>query len=416
MMGKKKKRDQIDLFRSRLDHMISDRHELYLLAHEIDWAWIEQELSGFYSHEGRPSVPVRTMVGMLLLKQLFNESDESVLDRWVENPYWQYFTGETYFQHRPPFDPTDFVYFRKRVGEKGIEKVLSLTVKLHPGAENEKIVEVDTTVQEKNSTFPTDTKLQERIMEYLRWIADAESIQLRQSYRFVQKGLRLQMHNGHHPKRRKQASKARRKLKTICGRLLRDVERKLSPQRLDYYRDWLDLYQQVLNQKRHDKNKIYSLHELEVSCIAKGKSHKKYEFGNKVAVVRTGKSGVVVGMKNFTRNIYDGHTLKPTLAQCERVRSSIGGTRPQIAVGDRGFRGMKEVDQTLILTPNRGTIKQTSYEKRKMRKLFRSRAGIEAVIGHLKQDHRMMRNYLSGVVGDAVNALLAGAAFNPDYA
>lgn len=412
MLGKRKKKNQIELFRSRLDNMISTRHELVVLSGEIDWNWIEKELSTFYSDQGRPSVPIRTIVGMLLLKQLFNESDESVLHRWIENPYWQYFTGETYFQHQAPFDPTDFVYFRKRIGKQGMEKVLSLTVKLHPGSEKEKIVEVDTTVQEKNITYPTDAKLQEKIMDYLRWIAEMESLPLRQSYRFVQKKLRLQMHNGHHPKRRKQANKARRKLKTICGRLLRDVERKLHPKQLEHYRGWLNLYKQVLHQKRNDKQKIYSLHELEVACIAKGKAHKKYEFGCKVAVARTGKSGVIVGMTSFNQNIYDGHTLGETLAQCERIRKDIGGNRPKVAVADRGFRGKKEVDSTTILTPNRGNNNQTQYQKRKLRKLFRSRAGIEAVIGHLKHDHRMLRNYLSGVSGDAVNALLAGAAFN----
>ena len=230
MLGKHKPKDQFDLFRSKLVNMISDQHELVLLALQIEWNWIESEFSGFYSDKGRPSVPIRTMVGMLLLKQLYNQSDESVLERWVENPYWQYFTGEQYFQHKAPLDPTDFVLFRRRVGEKGMEKILSLTVKLHDGAAEEKTVNIDTTVQEKNITFPTDTKLQTRIIEYLWWIADQEQLTLRQSYRRTLKKLRLQMHNGQHPKRAKQARKARKKVKTICGRLLRDVQRKLDDQ------------------------------------------------------------------------------------------------------------------------------------------------------------------------------------------
>ena len=385
---------------------------MVLLADQIDWDWIENELKDYYAKAGRPSVPVRTMVSLLLLKQLYDQSDESVLERWIENPYWQYFSGETFFQHKPPFDPTDFVYFRKRVGEQGMEKVLSLTVCLHPDAAEDKIVQVDTTVQEKNITFPTDTKLQKRIIDYVWWIADEEQIKLRQSYRYVLKDLRLQMHNGHHPRRRKQANKARKKVKTICGRLLRDLERKLSPQRRAWYQPWLALYWDVLNQKKNDKNKIYSLHEPQVYCIAKGKAHKKYEFGCKVAVTRTANSGVIVGMKSFAENIYDGHALQPALEQSERIRVQAGGSRPQAAVVDRGCRGRKIIEGTDILIPGKPPKKQSAYEKRKMRLLFRARAGIEPIIGHLKRDHRMLRNFLSGTLGDAVNALLAGAAFN----
>ena len=412
MLGKHHQKSQVELFRSGLDQMISLNQALVVLSKEVDWNWIETELKGYYSREGRPSIPIRTIVGMLLLKQLYNQSDESVLARWVENPYWQYFTGETHFQHKPPFDPTDFVYFRKRVGKPGMEKVLGLTVKLHPGSEDEPIVQIDTTVQEKNITFPTDTKLQHRIIEYLWWIANREQISLRQSYRFVLKKLRLKMHNGYHPARRKQANKARKKVKIICGRVLRDIERKLNEEQRAYYQPWLDLYRRVLAQKRYDKNKIYSLHEPEVYCVAKGKAHKKYEFGCKIAVVRGANSGVITGMNSFEENIYDGHTLDPALAQSERIRQGAGGSRPQVAVVDRGCKGRKWIKDTQIMIPGKPTKGLTAYEKRKLRKLFRSRAGIEPIIGHLKQDHRMQRNYLSGVLGDAVNALLAGAAFN----
>ncbi len=412
MLGHQKGKSQIDLYRSRLDQMISPHHQLVELSKELDWDWIETELKDYYSISGRPSVAIRTMVGMLLLKQLYNQSDESVMDRWVENPYWQYFTGETHFQVKPPFDPTDFVYFRKRVGREGMEKVLSLTVKVHDGAESETVVQIDTTVQEKNITFPTDTKLQYRIIDYLWGIADQEDITLRQSYKFVLKDLRLAMHNGHHPRRRKKANKARKKVKTICGRLLRDVERKMNAEQHLYYQPWLDFYRRVMNQKRNDKDKIYSLHEPEVYCVAKGKAHKKYEFGCKVAVVRTAKSGVIVGVTSFETNVYDGHTLEPALEQCQRVREDIGGNRPTVAVVDRGCKGRKEIEGTKIMIPGKPKKNQSAYEKRKLRKMFQARAAIEPTIGHLKQDHRMLRNYLSGVLGDAVNALMAGAAFN----
>ena len=412
MKGSLREERQGDLFRSRLDSILSMNHEICQLANELDWDWLDEELSEYYSNEGRPSIPVRTMGGMLLLKQMFNESDESVLRRWVENPYWQYFTGETYFQHKPPFDPTDFVYFRKRVGEKGMEKVLSLTVRLHCGSEVEEEVLVDTTVQEKNITYPTDTKLALKIIDYCWSYAESENIQLRQSYRFVLKDLRMKCFNATHPRRRKAARKAQRKIKTIAGRLIRDVRRKMSSQALDIYGDSLNLFVKVLNQKRGDKNKRYSLHEPAVWCIAKGKAHKKYEFGCKVSVTRGAESGVILGMKSFTGNPYDGHTLAASLNQVQRVREEAGGDRPKRAVGDRGYRGPKQVGSTDILIPGRGNKNQSYYEKQKQRKRFRRRAGIEPVIGHLKSDHRMLRNYLAGELGDAVNCLLAGAAFN----
>lgn len=412
MLGKFLPQDQNDLFRMRLDQMVNMNHELIILSKEVAWDWIENELKSLYSEEGRPSIPIRTIVGMLLLKQLYNQSDETVLERWVENPYWQYFTGEQFFQHESPFDPTDFVHFRKRVGEAGMEKVLSLTVRLHYGSEVEPEVLVDTTVQEKNITFPTDSKLAYKIIKYCWSYAKAERIDLRQSYRFVVKGLRMKLHNGGHPRRQKAARKASRKLKTIAGRLVRDLNRKLDSEALAYYDSSLKLFEEVLAQKKSTKNKRYSLHEAAVWCIAKGKPHKKYEFGCKVSVARNAKNGVIVGMKSFTGNPYDGDTLEASLEQIERIRQDAGGDRPKIVVADRGYRGRKEIGQTKILIPTSGSKNQTNYDKQKQRKRFRNRAGIEPIIGHLKEDHRMRRNFLRGEIGDAVNCLLAGAAFN----
>ena len=401
-----------DLFRSNLNQILNLNHELVLLSKEVDWTWIENELSVYYSDKGRPSVPIRTMVGMLLLKHLYNRSDESVVAGWVENPYWQYFTGESFFQHEPPFNPTDFVHFRKRIGEEGMEKILTLTVKLHPEAAKEEQVQFDTTVQEKNISYPTDTKLQRRIMSYLRTIAEWEDLDLRQSYVRIEKRLLLAMRFGHHPKHKKVAQKARRKFKTITGRLLRDVQRKLDPVMLAHYQPYLDLYAEVLAQKRSDKNKIYSLHEPHVKCISKGKAHKKYEFGNKVGITRGCQTGVILGVKSYTENIYDGHALPAALAQSSRILEQVGGQRPKEAIVDRGCRGRKQIEGTKISIPSRPTSTDTKYQKTKKRKKFRSRAAIEPIIGHLKHDHRMLRNYLSGTIGDAINAMAAGCAFN----
>ena len=412
MLGKTTHTDQLDAFRPPLKLLLSMDHQLVQLAEEVDWEWIEDQLASYYAKSGRPSVPIRTMVGMLLLKHLFNESDESVLDRWVENPYWQYFTGEQFFQHQAPFDSTDFPKFRRRIREEGMEKVLALTVKLYPEAEQEKEVQIDTTVQEKAITFPTDTKLYKKIIEKCRAIAQQEGIQLRQSYRRTLKMLMLAQRNGQHPKRRKKASAARRKIRTIAGRLVRELNRKLSVPIKHFYEEQLALFQRVLQQRRHDKNKIYSLHAPEVCCIAKGKEHKPYEFGSKVAMVRGANSGVITGMANFNTNLYDGHTLEPALTQSERIRTTVGGNRPKAAVVDRGCKGRKQIKDTRIYIPAAPAKNASPYQKRKARKRFRQRAGIEPTIGHVKHDHRMNRNFLQGSVGDAINALLAASAFN----
>jgi IS5 family transposase len=386
-------------------------HELIILSEQIDWPGIEQQLSPLYSEIGRPSVPSRKMVGLLMLKRMFNQSDESVIDRWIENPYWQYFTGEQYFQKRKPFDPSEFVHFRKRVGEEGLESLLAFTVKLHDKAEKEKEVQVDTTVQEKNITYPTDSKLAMKIIKRCWAISKEQGTKQRQSYKRIVKQLMKDQYNGGHPKRAKKARKARKKLRTLAGRLIRELERELSCEGLEKYQEALALYARVINQKRGDKNKIYSLHETEVSCIAKGKAHKKYEFGSKVAIVRGAQTGVITGAKSFKGNPHDSKTLQGALSQSTKVRVQAGGCSPRTAITDRGFRGVKQVEGVKIEIPTNGHG-ATKYQKAKNRKRFRSRAGIEPVIGHIKHDHRMLRNFLKGVGGDINNALLAAVGYN----
>ena len=169
----------------------------------------------------------------------------------------------------------------------------------------------------------------------------------------------------------------------------------------------LDRYRKVVNQERQGTNKIYSLHEPDVCCISKGKEHKKYEFGAKAAIVMTKTSCIVVGAKGF-RNEYDGDTLKGVLTQVADLR----GNAPETAFCDRGFRGRKKVGGTAIVLPESPTLKTTEHFKRKARKNFGRRSAIEPVIGHLKNDFRLARNYLKGTIGDAINLLLAAAAFN----
>ena len=408
MKGKSPDPSQLNLLPQRLEDLVNPRHPLCKLSKRIPWDDIDKHFSGLYHHSGRPAKPVRLMVSLLILKQLYDLSDESIVEKWVENPYYQFFSGETLFQWEFPCHPTDLVYFRKRIGKKGVEKILKVSIELHGNKAREQEVLVDTTVQEKNITFPTDTKLYERVIEHCVKIARKKGIVLRQSYKRTTKKLMLAQRFRNHPRNRKKALSAQRKLKTIAGRLIRELERKLPPASLLTYAQEIEIYKRILSQERKSKKKIYSIHEPLVYCISKGKDHKKYEFGSKASIVMTKNSGIIVGAVSFSKNIYDGHTLPEALKQSE----ALVGRRAKVAICDRGYRGKRVIDGTEIEIPKKPLKRASAYEKRKVRMRFRRRAGIEPVIGHLKSDFRLLRNYLKGSVGDSINLMLAAAAYN----
>ena len=377
------------MFKIPLEHFIKKSHDLVVLSQKIDWDAMEENLGKYYCLDnGRPGIPIRTIAGILILKRMFDESDESVLDRWVENPYWQYFCGEVYFQYDLPFDRTELIKFRKRIGEEGAEEILKMSIHLFPKKEiYEKEVLIDTTVQEKNITYPTDVKLQKKIIEKCREIAKEEKVQLYQTYKRELKQLMIDQRFRSHPKRKKKALAAGRRIKIIAGRIFRDLNRKLDNEQQERHKELFDLFQQVLIQEKKGKNKIYSIHQPYVKCIAKGKEAKKYEFGNKSSIVKTKKSGIIVGAMAFTENIYDGDTLEPQLEQTERLIKR----KPKFGIVDRGYRGRKIIKGVKIIIPKKLPTSATRYQIQKIRKLFRARAGIEPIIGHLKQDHRMKK-------------------------
>jgi IS5 family transposase len=411
MLGKIKPDFQQNLFQTRLTDLINLEHPLVKLANELSWDKMELEFQSLYSDQGRPSIPIRKIAGLLMLKEMFKESDESVVERWIENPYWQYFTGEIFFQNKQPFDPSEFVHFRKRLKEDGLEFVLSQTVALHPEAKNEKEVQIDTTVQEKNITFPTDAKLAKKVIDNCTKIAKKEGIKQRQTYKRVAKQHLRDAYFGHHPKRKKKAIMARKKLRTIGKRVVRELERKLPEKVLKQYETEFSNYKKALAQERNSKDKIYSLHEPQTACIAKGKAHKAYEFGTKVTVTRGRKTGIITSIKRFSGNPHDSKTLEESLAQSQRVREQIGGTRPTIASTDRGFRGVTQVGNTQIEIP-KNTKEKSRYKQEVARKRFRARAAIEPTISHLKRNHALGLNFLKGIAGDIHNALLAGIGYN----
>lgn len=412
MLGKIQEKIQRDLFRPMLTDFIDNKHELVLLSKAIDWNYFEKEFSIFYSDKGAPSVPIRLMVGCLLLKQMYNLGDESLPNAWVRDVYFQYFCGGVFFEHTFPFDPSDFVHFRKRIGEAGIGKIFAYSVKLHGKdvSKKSKLSLSDTTVQENNTTFPTDAKLCKKVIDACNKIADKEAINQRQRYTKESKQLVRDTFNGTHPKRVKKARKAKKRLKTIANIQLRELERKMTEEQFQKHEQTLNNFNRAVNQQKNDTNKIYSLHKPFTKCIAKGKAHKQYEFGNKVGLITTGKKGfkVITAIKAFIDNPFDGHTIEPLLTQMEDNQINL----PQELAYDRGGKGKAQIKGVKIIIPGKPKNIDTSYQKQQKRKKFRARAGIEPIIGHLKTDFRMEQNYLMGENGIQINAYMAATAWN----
>ena len=390
---------------------IDDKHELDLLSEKKDWDYFEKEYSPLYSKTGNPSHPIRFMVGCLLLKHLYNLGDETLASAWIMNPYMQHFCGRVFFEHQFPCDPSNFVHFRKRIGEKGIEKIFSYSVRMHDAkTSTSNFVLSDTTVQENNTTFPTDAKLCKKVIDYCNKIAENEGIKQRQRYTKVSKQLVRNTYNGKHPKRAKLARKSQRQLKTIAMRLIRELERNFTAEQQEFYRESMELYTKAVTQKRNDTDKVYSLHKPFTRCIAKGKAHKQYEFGNKVGLVTTSNKGkkIILGIKAFLQTPYDGHTIEPLLEQME-----TGGQQlPKELVYDRGGKGKSEIKGVKISIPGVPRKTDTAYQKHTKRKKFRTRAAIEPIIGHLKTDFRLAQNYFLGETGPQINALLSATAWN----
>jgi transposase, IS5 family len=406
MMGKNDKNRY--LFND-LESMLDPKQPLYLLANKINWDEITEWFKDYYSKTGRPSKNIRLMVSLLIMKRIFNLGDETIIESWLQNPYMQYFSGEKTFQWKMPCDPSDLVHFRKRIGKSGVEKIFKISIEIHGNAKEEKEISVDTTVQEKNITFPTDVKLYKKICQYCVEISRKENIKLRQSYTrtvkkliFLQRGKRTK--NG-----KKKANKAKRYLKTIAGRLIRELYRKLDKNQLKKYSELLNLFESILKQERDSKNKIYSIHEPHIYCISKGKEHKKYEYGTKVSISYTNKTGIIVGALNINENKHDSKTLPDVIDQIE----ILTGKSPVKVGTDQGYRGISKYKNTEIIHADKLKRKTLNkYERRKIKLLLRRRAGIEAIIGHLKNKHRLNVNYLSGTYGDEINVMLAAIGFN----
>ena len=409
-----KKADHNDLFKARLDQIINMKHELVSLADKIDWAWLDEQIAPYFSEHGRPGEPVRFIIGMFILKHTYALSDEQVWDRWVESPYFQYFTGEEFFQHELPHERSGMSHWRNRIGDT-LDVLLqeSLRIAHDTGALKKSDlarVTVDTTVQPKNITFPTDAKLLLVAIQQLGKLAKEHDVPLRQSYARVAKRAAIKVGRYAHAKQFKRMNREIKFLRTRLGRVIRDIRRKTMGDEALAAAFAVPLIKasQIRGQKQRQRGwKLYSWHAPETECIAKGKAHKPYEFGVKVSLTTTNKRAkggqFILHAKALPGNPYDGHTLAEVLAETQ----ALTGREIERVYVDKGYVGHKAPKPMRVFRSGqkRGVHGQIKKE-------LRRRSAIEPVIGHCKADGHLDRNYLKGRHGDQINAVMSAVGYN----
>ena len=412
MKPKTTEEPQDRLFQNRLENMINMDHELVRLGDKINWKAFESKLGEVYiANKGRPGLPTRLMVGLHYLKGLHDLSDEAVVQGFLENPYWQYFCGMEYFMTELPLDPSSMTRWRKRTGPKGFEAMLKESIEtamrtkcLKP--KDLECVIVDTTVQANDITFPTDLKLYAKGIELLVRESKREGVKLKRTYVRTVPSLQRASWQFARSRKFKKAAACTKKVKTILGRLIREITAKQLNRQADTpISQVLEMAQRVFEQKRKDTNKLYSYFEPETACIAKGKSDKKYEFGSKASIASTHRNNFIVGAQTYGGCPNDVTTLKSALTQI----SEITGVFPKEAYCDKGYRGKarhKEIPCAIHIPGMQGEASIS------LKKKLKRRNAIEPIIGHLKRDYGMDRNYLKGRVGDEINALMASCAYN----
>lgn len=401
--------EQNSLFFTRLSQQLNPRHPLMVLTSHINWSDLESDLGLTFSPQkaGQPAKPVRLIVGLMMLQHMEGISDEMAVAKWVENPYWQYFCGFDFLQWKMPIDPSSLTRWRARIGEKGLEIILSHTLKtaVNTGAAKPKDFEkviADTTVMEANIAYPTDAQLLDKAREKLVALAKKEGLILRQSYKHVGVKLLRKISGYGRAKQFKRLKKSVKKMKTYLGRVVRDIERKMSPEQKHVFAELLELSNRLLAQEKHSKDKVYSLHEPHVYCISKGKARCPYEFGSKVSLVVTHKQGFALSSQALEKPSYDGHTLAPALVH----GAKISGIKIKRAYVDRGYKGHGVEESDVYISGQRRGM--TWSLKRELKR----RSAIEPHIGHMKSEGKLGRNYLKGVIGAKFNAMLCAIGHN----
>ncbi len=431
---------QIELFKIELARLLDMRHPMVVLAQNIDWDGFEESFAAmWHDSEGKPTLSTRLMVALHYLKYTFDLSDEAVVEGWRQNPYWQYLSGMRYFEHDVPLDPSSMSRWRGRAGQSGLEELLQHTIRA--GLKLKAItpvqlkrVNIDTTVEQKHIRFPTDSRLYNRARERLVKAARQEGISLRQTYTRVGKHLLPEQSRCAHARPSKRAQRCQKKRRTLLGRVMRDIEKKKRPLPCPKLDRLLEIARRIHSQQRHDKKKVYSMHEPQVECLGKGKAHQKYEcparrasftpaaeepqghcmdeaersqFGVKASLATTSRGGWHVGAMSCPGNPYDGHTLQGSLEQVRR----LAGRLPEDAYVDMGYRGHgcpqgEGLPRLHVAKRRRGTIPKNVW------RWMRRRSAVEPGIGHLKSEHRLERNRLWGPRGDMANVILSAAGMN----
>src|SRR5512147_937295 len=397
-------------------HIIDLKPPLVLLAGEIDWEFLDGRFRTVcLPGPGQPGLATRLVAGLFILKHMHNLSDEVLCARWLENPYYQYFCGELSFCHKLPFDRSSLTRWRQRLGEDQLAALIqeSLSVGHKTGALETRDLErvaVDTTVQPKAIAHPTDAGLMHRALEKLVALAKRTGVPLRQSYVRVAKRAAIMVGRYSHAHQFKRARRMLKFLRTRLGRVIRDITRKIADdaELAARFTPLLDRVRRVRMQDHRQRgHKIYSLHAPEVECIGKGKARAPYEFGCKVSMatpVTQPRGGqFVLHAKALHGNPFDGHTLGPVLVEMTRLL----GVEPRRIHVDKGYRGHNHPHKFRVWIS--GQVRRVTAS---IRREMKRRAAVEPVIGHIKAEHRMDRNYLKGRLGDRINAVLAAAGYN----
>jgi IS5 family transposase len=391
---------------------LNQDHPLIKIAKKVDWDNLVTSLYQFFNSDiGRPILSIRLMVGLMMLKFMYDLSDAEVVAQWEENIYYQAFTGQIAFVQKAPCHSSQLTLFRQRIKQEGCELIFKESVRVFGKKVLEKNCVADTTVQEANITYPTQFKLIMKAIALIIKIGTFIGIKFRYTFAKEIKHIKSKINFSKSKLKDDDTEKYLSRLREIGNYLLKIFTKKLPEYSKEGYlvKSLLFILNKVINQKREDKNKVYSIHEPQTKCIAKGKSHKKYEFGSKVSLVISKSSKVILGILNFTNNPYDGDTLEPAIEQLSTLHD---GYKPKKVTGDRGYRGRREVNGVEVITPYDNKEGLLSSIRKMIKDLLRSRVAIEPIIGHLKADHRLSRNLLKGVLGDNINPLLSATAFN----
>ena len=401
-----KEQPQDQLFKNRLCDELNPEHELIRLGKVIPWDQIQADVEPLFTEgQSRPPLPTRLATGLMILQHLYNVSDEAVVRAWVENPYWQAFCGYEFLQWEFPAHPTSLTRWRQRLGSDGLEKVLKISIgvalktKTVTAPELEKAI-VDTTVMPKAITHPNDAKLIQRIIERIVKASARAGIALKRTFIRVSKRALRDYQRLMHGKRIKKARRPLRRLRRYLSKILEDLDPHLESCPRDLFKE-LVVGAKLLIQSKEDKNKIYSCHEPQVSCIAKGKAHKPYEFGAKACLVVTEKTGLALTLTTHVGNPYDGHLLEEALCKAEEVT----GVEIKRVLVDLGFRGHEVQNKQVLISRTKGLIPS-------LKKALKRRQAIEPWIGHMKSDGKLGRCYLKGPTGDKIHGLLVAIAHN----